>query len=211
MQGCQSCCFHHSAVALPFSCSSAWSAPPQARRGNSFLNAVSVPEISSGIHHLPCFGRLSCCTTPLSAFAALLVFVHWEFGTESLTPCPTPILHGRFSVLPPPLLLVLKYSLLLMFFSFAGGIIQSAQGLCWIIFSGEMDRFVTCGTWLLPVCSAVSYKQLWSCLAGRKASFFFFSAAWHREVFHGLGVQDVTEFDSDWCSISACWEKEKNK
>jgi hypothetical protein len=25
----------------------------------------------------------------------------------------------------------------------------------------------------------------------------FFSSAWHRESFHRLGVQDVTEFDSD--------------
>jgi hypothetical protein len=25
----------------------------------------------------------------------------------------------------------------------------------------------------------------------------FFNAAWHREAFHRLGFQDVTEFDSD--------------
>jgi hypothetical protein len=31
----------------------------------------------------------------------------------------------------------------------------------------------------------------------RACAVFFFSAVWHREVFHGLGVQDVTDFDSD--------------
>jgi hypothetical protein len=25
--------------------------------------------------------------------------------------------------------------------------------------------------------------------------------AWCKEAFHGLGVQDVTEFDSDWCCV----------
>jgi hypothetical protein len=28
------------------------------------LNAPSVPEASSGIHHLSCFERLACCPTP---------------------------------------------------------------------------------------------------------------------------------------------------
>jgi hypothetical protein len=33
--------------------------------------------------------------------------------------------------------------------------------------------------------------------SGEKWLHFFFSAARNKEAFHGLGVQDVTEFDSD--------------
>jgi hypothetical protein len=47
---------------------------------------------------------------PISAFAALPVFVHWEFSAESLAPCPTPLLCCRFSVPPSPLLSVLDYN-----------------------------------------------------------------------------------------------------
>jgi hypothetical protein len=109
-------------------------------------------EGSAGIHCLPCFGRLACCPTPtlslcassdlclvlaaplggqldappsLSAFVALPIFVHWEFSS-----LPTPALRGRFSVPPPPPLLVLDYSSLFMLFSFVGGgSIQSTQVL----------------------------------------------------------------------------------
>jgi hypothetical protein len=45
--------------------------------------------------------------------------------------------------------------------------------------------------WCLPVYSADACKQLRSQLEERNG------AAWHREAFHGLGVQDVTKFDSD--------------
>jgi hypothetical protein len=45
----------------------------------------------------------------------------WEFSTESLAPFPTSVLQGRFSISPPHPLLVLDYSSLFMFFSFAGG------------------------------------------------------------------------------------------
>jgi hypothetical protein len=37
-------------------------------------------------------------------------------------------------------------------------------------------------------------KQLWSRLAGRNVSFY--SVTQHKEAFHGIGVQDVTEFES---------------
>jgi hypothetical protein len=38
----------------------------------------------------------------------------------------------------------------------------------------------------------------------------FFSAEWHGEAFHGLGIQDVAEFDSDRCSVF-CLLEEKRK
>jgi hypothetical protein len=97
-------------------------------------------EISSRIHHLPGFGKLVCHSTPTLSLCAspnicsVLVCLLWEVGllphpcfqpllldlhyfTESLAPCPTPVLQGRFSIPPPPLL-VLDYSLLFMLFSF---------------------------------------------------------------------------------------------
>jgi hypothetical protein len=37
-----------------------------------------------------------------------------------------------------------------------------------------------------------------------------FSTVGHKEAFHGLGVQDVTEFNSGWCSI-LCLLKDKKK
>jgi hypothetical protein len=57
----------------------------------------------------------------LSAFVAIPMFAYWDFGTESSSPCPTPILWGRFSIPPPPPLLVLDYSSLFMFSNFVGG------------------------------------------------------------------------------------------
>jgi hypothetical protein len=149
--------------------------------------------LSSGIHHLPCFGWLAChptpalslCTSPdlcwvlvallggwivslllLSAFAALPALVHWEFGF-------LPHLHslGQVQHFTPNSLLVLGYSLLFMFFSFAWGRFSLTRG-CVGLFSQGVGREVTCGAWCSPVCSAVSCKQLWSQLVGRNGSLF---------------------------------------
>jgi hypothetical protein len=38
-----------------------------------------------------------------------------------------------------------------------------------------------------------------------------FSTVGYREAFHGLGVQDVTELDSDWCSVFLKREKKREK
>jgi hypothetical protein len=37
----------------------------------------------------------------------------------------------------------------------------------------------------------------------------FLSVRWHGEAFHRLGVQDVAEFKSGWCSISADGERRR--
>jgi hypothetical protein len=131
------------------------SAPPPARWGNSVLNAALCPRDQlwdpppallweDGLLPQPhsqtlCFswvllgagsssGKLVFCPVPALSL--------WCFtGTESLAPCPTPVLWGRFSILPPPLLSTVDYSLLFMFFSFAMGL-QSALGLCQISFLG---------------------------------------------------------------------------
>jgi hypothetical protein len=35
--------------------------------------------------------------------------------------------------------------------------------------------------------------------------------AWHREAFYALAVQNVTEFDSDQCSVFCLLDKEKER
>jgi hypothetical protein len=91
----------------------------------------------------------------LSAFVAwpTFTFVHWKFSSENSTLCPTSILQNRFSFPPLPLLSLSDYSLLFMFFNFAGGgggVVQSAQGLHQSIFSG-VCRGVLDGVWFSPV------------------------------------------------------------
>jgi hypothetical protein len=49
-------------------------------------------------------------------------------------------------------------------------------------------------------------RQVWSWQQGEMAPAFL-SAAQCGEAFHRLGVQDVAEFDSGWCSISTLWRK----
>jgi hypothetical protein len=48
-------------------------------------------------------------------------------------------------------------------------------------------------------------------LAGGEKWPSFFSALWHREAFHSLGVQDVSEFDLIDTLSSAYWKKKKKK
>jgi hypothetical protein len=156
---------------LPFSCSSVWSAPTSARWVNSVLNAVLCPRVGSGIHFLPCFGRLACHPTPTLSLHAfpdpywvlvaplgdwlvahsssqpLLLYRH--LFTESLVLRVWLLAHpsslGQVQRSTPPPLLVLDYSFLVLFFSFVvGGRVQSAQGLHWII-SQEVGRGVVHG------------------------------------------------------------------
>jgi hypothetical protein len=134
---------------------------------------------------------------PLPAFAALPLLFHWESSAEIFAPCPTPVFQSSFRAPPPLLLSVLDYSLLFMFFSFSGRV-QFAQGLTGL-FSWGVGRGVAHCTWYPCVHSVVSCKHLWSQLAGRNGATFF-QCGMVREAFNGLGVQDVTEFDSDWCS-----------
>jgi hypothetical protein len=66
---------------------------------------------------------LACCpatTLSLCCFMHVTESSCWEFGS-----LPHPSYLGRFSVSPLPLLSVLDYSSLFVFFSFAGGF-QSA-------------------------------------------------------------------------------------
>jgi hypothetical protein len=92
---------------------------------------------------------------------------------------------------------------------------RSCTGLC---FWG-VGRGVVCGACCSPVGSAGLWKQLWNQLVEKNDIPLFsrqtlprtgFSMAGHREAFHRVGVQDVTEFDSAWCFVF-CLLKEKKK
>jgi hypothetical protein len=121
VQGGYICCFCQVPVILPSSCNSGLSALPQKRWSNSVLSTALSPV------------RLAQWST-----MALL----WEVCLLP-HPCSQPLLHflpflneGSAPRSAPPPLLVLDYNLLFMLFSFVGGgVVQPAQGLCWIMFS----------------------------------------------------------------------------
>jgi hypothetical protein len=93
------CCLHQEAVSLPFSCNSIWSASPPSKVGPfSFEYCLLFHGISSGIHHLPCFGRLACCPTPALSFCACSNLCCALLGGWSL-PCP----HSEALCLSQPL------------------------------------------------------------------------------------------------------------
>jgi hypothetical protein len=151
------------AATLPFSCSCLFSSCLR-KWGNSVLNAAfhprdqlwdSSPALLWEVGLLP-HPILSLCASPdpwvlvaplggwlvapslFSVFAVFPVFLHWEFGSW-----PHPCSPEQFSIPLPPPLSVLDYSLLFMFFSFSGEGVQSAQGLHWIIFLGELCMMLT--------------------------------------------------------------------
>jgi hypothetical protein len=149
----------------------------------SFESCPVSHEISSAIYQLPRFGKLACHPTLLKP---LLLYLHF-FSTESSAPCPTCILLGKFRVPPPPLLLVLGYSLL---FTFIGGEWFSLPKCC----AGLCSQGVSKGVALVVHDTHLFVLQL------HPSSFetgWWGEMALCREAFHGLGVQDIAEFDSD--------------
>jgi hypothetical protein len=99
--------------------------------------------------------------------------------------------HSTGHIPAPPLLSVLDYSLLFLLFSFVGVGGQSAQGWHWIMFLrvrgwvGKSWVVHDAHLFILQI-HASSFETSWQG-----------EMVWHRKVFHGLGVQDVTEFDSN--------------
>jgi hypothetical protein len=130
-----------------------WSASPPARF--SFEYCPQFHETSSVIHLGPTLGGWFVTPLPLSAFVPCPIFA------ESLAPCPTPILRGRFNIPPHPHYGV-DYNSLFMFFSFVQGGIQSAQGLCWIMFSvwWVVGKGVMFGMCCSPVGNTCLHRQL---------------------------------------------------
>jgi hypothetical protein len=193
VQGGQICCFHQVAAMLPFSFRSVWSTSPLASWGNSVLNAALCPRDQLWDPSPSLLWEVSLLSQPLSQPLCLFQSLLDSGGSSGKLAChPTLALSLccftcvsslRVWLLVPPrfsgasvpssaLLLVLDYSLLFMFFSFAGGGVQSVQGLCWIFFPGGSREILHCAGCSL-VHSAVSRRQLWSWLMGRNDSTFF--------------------------------------
>jgi hypothetical protein len=115
---------------------------------------------------------------------------------ESLAPCHTSILLGRFSFLPPPLLSV-RLQFAVYAFQFVEGVsICTGAELDYVPREGVGESRVLCVTHLLCLQVYVgSFKTgQWGEMATLPGTGF--SLARHREVFPWLGVQDVTEFNS---------------
>jgi hypothetical protein len=135
----------------------------------------SVPEISSRIHLLPCFGKMACCPTPalslcafpdvcwvpaaplgswlvasppLSTFAALCA-CHWEFG---FLPHPHSLGHAQHSTPTSVVIVRLKFTVYVYQFFWGKGAFSLPRG-CAALFSPGMavGRGVTRGAWCSPV------------------------------------------------------------
>jgi hypothetical protein len=188
------------------------SCAPQQGGVFQFWMLLSVSEIGSRI---PCFEMLAYYTTPalslcafpdlwwvlisplrgwlvtlllLSAFTALPALVHWEFGTKSLATCPTPILWGRFSVPPPPPLLVLDYGSLFMLSVLLRGLLLClgyALDYFLRVCVGELCVVCDAHPFILPFHASSFVADWWGEMA---VFFFFFTGVWCKEAFHRPGV-----------------------
>jgi hypothetical protein len=192
---------------------------------------LSVPEISSRIYHLPCFGRLACCpTSMLSAFVLFsfllcansssgslachlastinlccftsICFLRvrcWEFGSLCH---PHSLGHIQCSTPTPAVSARLQFGVYV--FQFCWGVTGLFSLGGWV-----RELCVVCDAHLFLLqlhtgSFGVAGGEKWLCL-------FFSSVAWHREAFHRLGVQNVTEFDSDWCCVFCVLGREKKE
>jgi hypothetical protein len=70
VQGGQSYCFTKCPLHCPLTAALFGQLLPQQGGAIQFRMLPSVPEISSGIYHLPCFGRLACCLNPALSLCA---------------------------------------------------------------------------------------------------------------------------------------------
>jgi hypothetical protein len=104
--------------------------------------------ISSVFHYLTCFGGWLIAHL-LSVFTAFLC-LFTDSSVLRLAACPCPFLLCSFNIPPAPLLSMFDYkSLFAMQFCWGD---QSAQGLCWFVFSG-VDRGVPHSMCCSPVYS----------------------------------------------------------
>jgi hypothetical protein len=124
--------------------------------------------------------------------------------TESWAPCPTPILQGRFSIPPHPYCQCLCFSVL---FS-EGDSICPRAALDYVprgwYGSHVWCMMLTCSFWRFPQAALEPAVR-------KKLCTTFLSPAGCRETFHGLEFLDVTEFNSDWCSVFCYWEKKRER
>jgi hypothetical protein len=98
---------------------------------------------------------------------------------------PLSLVHFQWS---HPFHCVLDYSLLFIIQFFGGQGVSLLRGMYWFIPGVAGEFHMMCGAHLL-VCQ-MSRRQIWS-RWWRWQPTIFLSVTWHREAFHGLGVQDV--------------------
>jgi hypothetical protein len=135
---------------------------PQQGRAIRFEYYPLFHETNWGIYNMPCFGGWFFALPLLSAFVAFPVFIHWEFSTGSSAPCPTPVLQGRFSIPPPPLMSVLEYSLLFCFSVLLGGFSLPRGALDYIPGEWVGDSNVVCAAHLFILqIHARSFETSW--------------------------------------------------
>jgi hypothetical protein len=186
----QSCCFQQVAAALPFSCSSVWSAPPSSKLGQfSFECCPLSHKIHPGIHHLSCFGRLACCPVPTLTFCAshdlcwMLVAPLGGVGLSS-HPHSQPLLlylnlftessalrvwllapphsPGQVQCSTPSLPAVsVGLQFTIYTFQFCCSGVQYAQGLHWIIFPGVRNLCVVHVSLFVLQIHASSFGASW--------------------------------------------------
>jgi hypothetical protein len=183
MQGAQSCCFHQPAALLPSTAAVFGQLLPQQSGAVWFwmLPSDHGDQLSSGIHYLPCFGRCLITSPPLSAFAPFPMLVHWEFGTETLAPCPIHILQGKFSIPPPLPTVSIRLQFPVYVFQFYWRF-HSAQGLCCLCSQRMRRGSMECMMFTCSSCQFTS-RQVWSQWWWGEMVPTFLSAAWHGEAF----------------------------
>jgi hypothetical protein len=143
--------------------------------------------------------RSACHPTPtliLSCFSHIcsLRVWHWEFGS-------LPRLCSQVQCSNP--------TSAFLFFSFVGGGGSSLPRAAldyvpgrWV---GESHMVRDAHLLILQIHTSSFGSSLWGEMV------YHFSMAWHREAFHGLGVQDVAEFNSNWHSTFSLLEEKKKK
>jgi hypothetical protein len=104
---------------------------------------------------------------------------------------------------------MLDYNLLFMLFSFVGGRDSICSWAALDYVPGGWQR--SCMWCVMLTCLFYKFTQaVLEPVGGEKWWTTSLSVEQCREAFYRLGVQDVREFDSDWCSIF-CLLREKNK
>jgi hypothetical protein len=209
MQGVQSCSsFCQATAVLPYSCNSVWFLP----QNNGAIQFWVLPSVP-GDHLKDSSPAPIWEVGLLSHLCSQLLSLFPPSFTESSAPCLTPSPHsqGRFSVPPHP---CYQCYVTISCFCFSNlfrvrgfSLPRDCAGLCsWGVVQDKGESHVVWLSYSICRFTQAALKQP----VGRNDVPLFcrytlpgtgFSAAWSREVFHRLEIQDVTEFDSDWCSV----------
>jgi hypothetical protein len=155
VEGCPiCCCFHQVTAALPYSCNSGWSAPSQVRWVNSVLCTALSPIRLVQQFVMPLLQNIGLLYHPFSRH----MFLTPPLLNDSLTPCPTSVLQGWFSVPPHSHCQRLQFTVYISQFCSWGGLILPViwTGLCFQGILGE----VTCGVFCSPIGSTDLCWQL---------------------------------------------------